>query len=174
MNYFNKLLISILLVGLSFSMCSTAHAEFVRVSDLGFQKFVNQCNAAMSLSGQERINIGGEPISDDMYDSYLCGVGGRNSGVIAVFFVNKEGYVSKINLATKYQDSSVELNRKVLFACLNVIGLTTDEIQTLFQYGTELSTVWGSKINRRVIVEMSMEKNYGDPHVIIQINAYDS
>lgn len=29
MNYFNKLLISILLVGLSFSMCSTAHAEYI-------------------------------------------------------------------------------------------------------------------------------------------------
>ena len=155
----------LLFVALFMTIFSTAHADSVRIADVGAESLVNTIqtrlaaeNLPLVISKVMRVN------AEDVPNLGLSGYGsafGRPDqsdpdGYIA-FLVNGEGYVSAAKIVQMNSSAPAREIFLVLTSLLMSAGVNLDEIKTLansrevLQDGSAAS-VWCSSAQRRFIV----------------------
>ena len=140
---------------------SVASAQLVQVSDLGAERFYQGLRIVAEhvheSSGLEELTHIGKSL-DSPYDLYATIW--DSTGIL--IFANEAGYVSKVVVSGVNDVRAAKEMARALFAIGAVTGLTQQEIASLNYMeamNTGSTSTWGSKINRRIVVEFYVYQN---------------
>ena len=140
-------------------------ATQVRVSDYNLEQFFHAYNkAATGLKNNcTFVEFPVKATSGDAYDAYVAVCGQYGHGIAVGIFVNKEGYVAKINLSFNGNDSIArDCSSEVFFNVLVALGANEQELNTLSQQFKSKSNrlvVPCSALKRFIVVDVSTDAN---------------
>ena len=140
----------------------------VRISDYGCDGFYYRFNEVAQEMKKSNMIIKKMPqksMSNDNYDTYICGNGSIGHGTTISLFANKEGYVSKIMIVGTASDS-VAMNNlgENLVLILATLGVNKGEMSVFVDSWRSNNNIdarrWCSAANRFIIVNGNMDYNY--------------
>lgn len=147
---------------------SFTNAQAVQICDMSAHHLYDRSNVILTrttpLSCSDVAHLG-KLSPESPYDLYTFVVKPRervSDGAVVSFFNNGAGCVSKITIMSDHPDSSGDQGY-IIFSVLLAMGLSFDEIDTLIKGAYLLSSdnvysdVWGTKLNRRIIMEFRID-----------------
>lgn len=169
-----------LLFSMNFFYINHVMAKEVQVCDLGAYKLYEKAytinkmiKADWNYAGLSHIGV---MTKDSPYDNYCTTIGEKGHASLVTFYTNKAGDVSKITIFCKCNDSlSERIMGMTLGNILISLGLNENEFKVITNVNKWRSRgttdVWGSRINRRIVLEFFTEKNKLN---VVRITAFDS
>ena len=144
-----------------------AHSP-VRVSDYGSDGFYYRFNEIAQAMGKSNMIISKMPqnvLSNDNYDTYLCANGPSGHGTAISLFANKEGFVSKIMIMGK-ADDSVAMNTlgENFVLILATLGVNKGEMSNFLESWSDNSLAeirhWCSAEERFILISRNISYEY--------------
>lgn len=161
-----KISFTFLIIILLTNVCYARTA--VRVSDYGCDGFYyrfNQVAQEMDKSGMIIKKMPQKSMTNENYDTYICGNGTVSHGTTISLFANKEGYVSKIMLVGTASDSIAMNNLgENLVLVLATLGVNKGEMSYFVDSWKSSNNIdarrWCSATNRFILVKSNMDYDY--------------
>ena len=159
-----KKLFFLLIAMLIANVCSAT--SIVRVSDYGSDGFYYRYNQIAKSIGSENLMITDMPkkdLTNDNFDTYICGFGQEGHKTTISLFVNKEGYVSKLMVMRMARDNTAMNNMsEAIIIILTALGVNRSELSYFVDElrKDNLSTThWCNAANRYIMVENRSEND---------------